>query len=130
MRSGTASLADMTEVDPEIVQWHCRWARRIPEVYTVKPQHARLAASPAVARSYVLAGASSVRRLATATNAMPAMMVAGFSYSASPAFAAVLRTPTASGLHVSPPALGFAPLVQRLRCHHLVRPASEEKRLR
>jgi hypothetical protein len=93
MRSGTASLAHMTKVDPEIVQWHCRWARRIPEVYTVKPQHARLAVSPAVARSYVLAGASSVRRLATATNAMPAMMVAGFSYSASPAFAAVLRAP-------------------------------------
>jgi hypothetical protein len=112
------------------MQWHCRWARRIPGVYTVKPQHARLAVSQAVARSYVLASASSVRRLATATNAMPAMMVAGFSYSASPAFAAVLHTPTASGLHVSPPALGFALLVQRLRCHHLVRPASEEKRLR
>jgi hypothetical protein len=55
----------MTKVDPEIVQWHCRWARHIPEVYTVKPQHARLAVSQAVARSYVLAGASSARRLAS-----------------------------------------------------------------
>ena len=127
MRSGTASLGDMTEVDPEIVQWHCRWARRIPEVYTVKPQHARLAVSQAVARSYVLASASSVRRLATATNAMSAMMVAGFSYSATTAFAAMLHTPTASGSHVSPPALGFAPLGQRLRCHHLVRPSKRRK---
>ena len=65
MRSGTASLAAMMKVDPEIVRWHCRWARGIPGVYTVKPQHARLAVSQAVARSYVLASASSARRLAS-----------------------------------------------------------------
>ena len=65
MRSGTASLAAMMKVDPEIVRWHCRWARGIPGVYTVKPQHARLAVSQAVARSYVLASTSSARRLAS-----------------------------------------------------------------
>ena len=55
----------MMKVDPEIVRWHCRWARGIPGVYTVKPEHARLAVSQAVARSYVLASASSARRLAS-----------------------------------------------------------------
>ena len=65
MRSGTASLAAMMKVDPEVVRWHCRWARGIPGVYTVKPRHARLAVSQAVARSYVLAGASSAQRLAS-----------------------------------------------------------------
>ena len=62
MRSGTASLAALMKVDPEIVRWHCRWSRGIPGVYTVKPHHARLAVSQAVGRSYVLASTSAARR--------------------------------------------------------------------
>ena len=62
MRSGTASLAALMKVDPEIVRWHCRWSRGVPGVYTVKPHHARLAVSQAVGRSYVLAGTAAARR--------------------------------------------------------------------
>ena len=58
------------------------------------------------------------------------MMVAGFSYSATQAFAAVLHTPTASASLVSPPAVGFAPLVQRLRCHHREQPSKRSKEVK
>ena len=58
------------------------------------------------------------------------MMVAGFSYSATQAFAAVLHTSTASDSLVSPPALGFAPFVRRLRCHHLGLPSKRRKEVK
>ena len=55
------------------------------------------------------------------------MMEAGFSYTVTICSAAVLHTPTASGSHVFTPALGFALLVPRLRCHRLVQPSKQRK---
>ena len=66
MRSGTASLAAIMKVDPEVVRWHCRWSGHgTLGVYTSKPQHARLDVSLAVGRAYVLASASAARRPAS-----------------------------------------------------------------
>ena len=65
LRSGTATLAAMQKVDPDITQWHMRWSHGIRGTYTDRPHHARLAVSSAVADSFVAAVSSAAARLAT-----------------------------------------------------------------
>ena len=65
LRSGTATLAAMQKVDPDILQWHMRWSHGIRGTYTDRPQHARLAVSSAVACSFEAASSSAAARLAT-----------------------------------------------------------------
>ncbi len=55
----------MQKVDPDITQWHMRWSRGVPGIYTERPHHAMLAVSSAVASSFVAAASSATARLAT-----------------------------------------------------------------